>query len=249
MQHPLPLHELVGREICITFLDKKSCIACQRSIKKTYHQGYCYPCMISLAQCDRCIVKPELCHYHLGTCREPQWGEAHCMQPHVVYLAYTSDVKVGITKTANIPGRWLDSGAIVALPWLQVPTRQLSGMVEVLCKSHVNDRTQWQHMLRFNEVKEDFNDVADGLYRLIEDDIKKLESVFEQSIVPYHEASVRRFDYPVMAYPEKMKQINLDKQSKVQGILKGLKGQYLLFDEGVFNMRKHAGYHIHFSAL
>ena len=42
-QH-IALNSLIGQPIELKFLNKIECIACNRLIKKSYGQGYCYPC-------------------------------------------------------------------------------------------------------------------------------------------------------------------------------------------------------------
>ena len=112
------LNNLIGQKISLEHLGIIHCVACHRLINKSFQQGYCFPCTQKLAQCDLCIVKPERCHFHLGTCREPEWGETHCLQDHVIYLANSSGLKVGITRQKNIlnKSRWIDQGATQALP-------------------------------------------------------------------------------------------------------------------------------------
>jgi hypothetical protein len=144
----IALNPLVGEHLSLRFSGHIHCTACGREINKSFNQGYCFPCFRSLAQCDRCMVSPELCHFHLGTCREPDWGLAHCMQPHVVYLANTSGIKVGITRATQVPTRWIDQGAVQALPLMNVTSRRASGVVETALKSHMADRTDWRRMLK-----------------------------------------------------------------------------------------------------
>lgn len=144
----IPMNELIGRKVRLDFAGVIRCIHCDRNTKKSFSQGYCYPCFRKLAACDSCIMSPEKCHFHLGTCREPEWGEANCMVEHVVYLANSSGLKVGITRASQVPTRWIDQGAVNAIPMLRVATRHLSGLVEVVCKSHVADRTNWRAMLK-----------------------------------------------------------------------------------------------------
>ena len=103
----LQLDEQLGRQLKIEFLQQIECVHCGRVTRKSFNQGYCYPCFTRLAQCDRCIMAPENCHYHLGTCREPEWGLANCMRPHIVYLSNTSSVKIGITRESQLPTRWI----------------------------------------------------------------------------------------------------------------------------------------------
>ena len=138
------VNSLLGRSLALEYTGTISCINCDRVTSKSFNQGYCYPCFTRLAACDSCIMSPEKCHYHEGTCREPEWGEANCMIDHVVYLANTSSLKVGITRISQVPTRWMDQGATHALPIFRVQTRQQSGFVEVLFKDHVSDRTSWQ---------------------------------------------------------------------------------------------------------
>lgn len=135
------LNACLGRPVRLTWSGAIACTHCGRATRKSFAQGYCYPCFKKLAQCDTCIVKPETCHFFAGTCREPAWAERHCFQPHVVYLANSSGLKVGITRGTQVPTRWLDQGAIQALPILEVATRQQSGFVEMLFKEEVADRT------------------------------------------------------------------------------------------------------------
>ena len=130
-ENSLALNALIGKHVNITFDGAINCSHCGRKTKKSYSQGFCYPCMQKLAQCDMCIMKPETCHLDKGTCREPQWGEENCMIPHYVYLANTSGLKVGITRHTQIPTRWIDQGATQALPIFKVNTRLQSGLVEI----------------------------------------------------------------------------------------------------------------------
>ncbi len=155
IQYTLPLGDesvavnpLLGNTIVVQHTGDIHCVACGRKTAKSFNQGHCFPCFRRLASCDACIVRPERCHYHLGTCREPEWGQAHCLRPHVVYLANSSGVKVGITRATQVPTRWIDQGAAQALPIARVASRRLSGLMEVAFKEHVSDRTDWRRMLK-----------------------------------------------------------------------------------------------------
>ena len=119
----VPMNALIGKMLTLDFQGQINCVHCGRLTKKSFNQGYCYPCFQRLAQCDICIVSPEKCHYAAGTCRDPEWGESHCMIDHVVYLANSSGVKVGITRGTQVPTRWIDQGAVSALPIFRVRTR------------------------------------------------------------------------------------------------------------------------------
>ena len=147
----IDMNALVGKHIELTFNQIIICSNCGKKTNKSFSQGYCFPCARSLARCDMCIMKPETCHHHLGTCREPEWGLSNCFLPHIIYLANSSGIKVGITRKTNTPGRWIDQGAISAIPILEVGSRIDSGLVEVALKSFVADKTNWRNMLK-NEV-------------------------------------------------------------------------------------------------
>ena len=137
----IEMNELIGKNISLSFNGVINCVACGRKTNKSFNQGHCYPCLQKLAQCDSCIIKPELCHHAEGTCREPQFAEDVCFKDHYVYLANSSGIKVGITRGTQIPTRWMDQGATQALPIFRVKDRLTSGLVEVMMKTHVNDKT------------------------------------------------------------------------------------------------------------
>jgi hypothetical protein len=236
---------LIGQKIDLKFAGEIHCLACDRRIKKSYSGGYCFPCSQKLAKCDLCIMKPETCHYDAGTCREPEWGEAFCMQDHIVYLANSSGIKVGITRINQIPTRWIDQGASQALPIFRVKSRYQSGLVEVIFKNHVSDRTDWRKMLKGEPVNIDLLAIRDQLMLECREDIMTLQQRFgEQSILPLADQEVVTISYPVQQYPEKVKSFNFDKTPEISGVLQGIKGQYLIFDTGVINLRKFTGYNI-----
>ena len=242
----VPLNPLVGQSIRLTYTGNIQCVACGRATKKSWSQGYCFPCTQRLAQCDMCIMKPEQCHFHLGTCREPEWGEQHCMQDHVIYLANSSGLKVGITRMKNVPSRWMDQGAIAALPILQVSTRRLSGLIEVEIAKHISDKTNWRKMLK-NEVEP--VDLIAKKEELLERCAAQIEAITTMGIGEVQELpddNVYTFQYPVIEYPTKVTSFNFDKNPEVSGTLMGIKGQYLLLDTGVINIRKFGGYEVVF---
>ena len=238
----LEMNALIGKPIQIKFPGEINCIACGRKINKSFQQGYCFPCMRSLPECDQCIVRPELCHFHEGTCRDAEWGQANCMQDHYLYLANSSGLKVGITRGSQIPTRWMDQGATQALPIVRATTRYNVGQLEVALKAFANDRTDWRKMLK--GVAEPL-DLIDAKYRLLEEAenaLSGLDEKIEWEVLA--EEEVQEFDYPVEQYPEKVTSLNLDKQPLVEGKLMGIKGQYLILDCGVMNIRKYGGYQL-----
>ncbi len=244
-EQSLALNPLLGQPLHLAHTGKIHCIHCGRSTKKSFDQGYCYPCFTRLAQCDTCIVKPELCHYAAGTCREPAWGESHCMQPHVVYLANSSGLKVGITRQNQVPTRWLDQGAVAALPILHVQSRYISGLVEVAFKPHVADKTHWQRMLKGEAEPVDLEASRDQLLALVEPALTGLRARFgEDAVLPLPQGKPVPIQYPVQVYLAKVTALNFDKTPQLGGVLQGIKGQYLLFDTGVINIRKFAGYEV-----
>jgi len=241
----LDINPLLGQHLQMQFEGVINCIACARKTRKSFSQGYCYPCFRSLAQCDSCIMSPEKCHYDQGTCREPEWGETHCMIDHVVYLANTSGLKVGITRHSQVPTRWMDQGATQAQPIFRVDTRHHSGIVETLFKDHVADKTSWQAMLKGDAEPVDLEVERQRLMAECAAALQQAREQFGlQSITELQAVEETRISYPVLEYPAKVKSFNLDKTPLVEGTLMGIKGQYLMFDTGVINMRKYGGYEL-----
>jgi len=245
----IPLNPYLGSSVRLRYLGAISCIHCGRATKKSFSQGYCYPCFQSLAQCDSCIVSPEKCHYDSGTCREPSWAEAHCLQPHIVYLANSSGIKVGITRGTQVPTRWIDQGAVQALPILGVQTRQQSGFVEMLFKRHVADKTNWRAMLKGQVDVLDLPAQRDRLLAEYAADIAGLQQRFGlQAVQLLPDAEAIAIDYPVLEHPSKVTSLDFEKTPLIEGRLLGIKGQYLMLDSGVINIRKFGAYHVQFNA-
>lgn len=244
-EQEVPVNPLLGKRVRLEFLGAIHCTHCGRKTKKSFSQGYCYPCFTKLAQCDSCIVSPEKCHFEAGTCREPEWGERFCMTDHVVYLANSSGIKVGITRASQIPTRWLDQGASQALPIFRVATRQQSGFVEDLLRTQVADKTNWRALLKGDAVPLDLPAIRDQLLESCAEGIAALQQRFGlQAIQPVGDAEVLEIRYPVEAYPTKVASHDLEKTPVVEGILRGIKGQYLILDTGVINLRKYTAYQV-----
>lgn len=245
------MNGLIGKQISVEYSGQINCVHCARKTNKSFNQGYCFVCMKYLAQCDTCIIKPEQCHYAQGTCREPQWGEANCLQDHIVYLSNTGKVKVGITRHINdkISSRWIDQGATQAVPILRVKERLISGLVETHISQFVGDKTNWRTMLK-GEVKQlDLISIRDEVLNKAQQGIAEIRQTYGIQAVQEINADPVDIIYPVIQYPVKIKSINLDKELAFSGELLGIKGQYLLLDQDrVINVRKYAGYQIHLSA-
>ncbi len=240
----LALNPLLGQRVTLTHSGQIFCDACGRRTNKSFAQGHCYPCMTRLARCDMCVMKPETCHFAAGTCREPQWGETHCNITTIVYLANTSALKVGITRASQVPTRWMDQGATQALPILAARTRHLAGLVEVAIARDMADKTNWRTILKGAGESIDLAAAARTAIAGIGAELDELRATHGGDAVTELNETVLDISYPVERYPNKIASHNFDKQPVVSGTLEGIKGQYLIFDSGVINMRKFTGYEI-----
>lgn len=232
----LNLNQLLNKEIEISF-EGYECLCCGLN-KKIFRQGFCYDCFYSSAQVGDWIMKPELSTAHLDIeDRDLAYEKSVQLQPHVVYLALSSEVKVGVTRKTQIPTRWIDQGATKAIEIVEVPNRYLAGITEVALKEHVSDKTSWQKMLKNNVLDAD----------LIEER-EKLKQYIPKEAQPYFLANngkVVEINYPVLQYPTKINSLNLEKTPLYSGKLVGVKGQYLIFEDyTVFNVRNSEGYKV-----
>ena len=244
----VPLNPLIGKYISLQFNGLINCIHCGRKTSKSFAQGYCFPCMRDLAECDSCIVRPETCHFAEGTCRDEEWGLAHCMQDHYVYLANSSGAKVGITRGTQVPTRWIDQGASQALPIFRVSTRLLSGKLEHILRQQVSDRTDWRRMLKGEPEDIDLVALRDNLLKTLALPVEILISDEDENVIEVlSSADIVDIRYPVLEYPEKVSALNFDRTHEIHGQLLGIKGQYLILDKGVINIRKFGGYHVRLS--
>lgn len=232
----LNFNQLLNRNIEFSF-EGYQCLCCGKE-KKIFRQGFCYDCFYESAQGGDWIMKPELSKAHLGIeDRDLEYEKQVQLKPHVVYLALSSNVKVGVTRKTQVPTRWIDQGASKAIEIVEVPNRYLAGITEVALKKYVSDKTSWQKMLK--------NEMSDA--DLIEER-EKLKSYIPEEAKEYFLANngkITEINYPVLQYPSKIKSLNLEKTQVFSGKLKGIKGQYLLFEDGtVFNVRNNEGYKV-----
>ncbi len=235
----LNLNQLLDRSIEISF-KKFQCLSCGEN-KKIFRQGFCYDCFYKIPQSGDWIMRPELSTAHLDIeDRDLAYEKAAQLQPHIVYLANSSNVKVGVTRKSQLPTRWIDQGAHEAIEIVEVPNRYLAGIAEIALKNHVSDKTNWRKMLTNNVIDVDLNEEKEKLFPYIPDEVK-----------PYYlenKSKETEIDFPVNQYPTKIKSLNLDKTPAYQGKLKGIKGQYLIFEDGtVFNVRNWEGYVVEFN--
>lgn len=229
----LNVNQLLDKKVAISFV-KHQCLHCKLD-KKIYRQGFCYDCFYEIPQAADWIMRPELSTAHLDKeDRDLAYEKKVQLQPHVVYLANSSNVKVGVTRKSQIPTRWIDQGAHEAIEIVEVPNRYLAGITEVALKDHVADKTNWRTMLK-NEIT-DQNLVT---WR------NKLKQYIPEEALPYYleNNAETELEFPVHQYPIKPKSLNLDKNPHYEGVLKGIKGQYLIFEDNtVFNIRSNEGY-------
>ena len=229
----LNVNQLINRTIQIQHKGYQ-CLHCKKA-KKIFRQGFCYDCFSTIPAAADWIMKPELSKAHLDIeDRDLEDEKRVQLQPHVVYLALSSEVKVGVTRKTQVPTRWIDQGAVEALPILETPNRYLAGVAEVALKNHFVDKTNWQKMLK-NEVSH-----ADLLAEK-----QKLQAWLPTEVMPYFlpENQEYKLEYPVLRYPLKVTSLNLEKTPDFTGKVIGIKGQYLLFEDGtVFNVRTFEGY-------
>lgn len=231
----LDLNRVLGQGLCIESLRRISCCHCGAETRRSYGGGYCYPCFTTLARCDLCVVSPARCHYAQGTCREPDWGESFCMQPHVVYLANSSGPKVGLTRSGGEMRRWLDQGASQGLLIAATPDRRRAGMVEALLAQQVSDRTNWRKLLRGPSAAVDLPRLRDAV---------RPAAALPEGVQWLEDRQPVTLGYPVVGYPRQLNRFRLDRHAVVAGRLMGIKGQYLLFEHGVFPVREHRGWHV-----
>ncbi len=243
----IPLNPYIGKTISLTHTGNIFCSHCGKKTKKSYAQGHCFVCMQKLASCDMCIMKPETCHYAQGTCREPSWGEANCMIDHYVYLSNTSGVKVGITRHSQVPTRWIDQGATQALPICKVKSRYISGLVEIALAEHIADKTNWRTLLKQDGEPMPLEQIATQLLKKIEPQLAEIKDKHGADAIQLLSDDTLAISYPVTNHPHKIVSHNFDKQPHVSGVLQGIKGQYLIFDSGVINIRKFSAYEVTFS--
>lgn len=231
----LILNELIGSTISLEWNGQITCTSCGKNTKKSFGDGFCYPCFISAPEATECTIRPELCRAHLGEGRDPEWENTHHNVPHFVYLAASDTVKVGVTRAGQIPTRWIDQGAKSGIRLAETPNRFEAGRLEVALKSFFTDKTNWQRMLK-NELDTSI-DLVEEKWNLHDQLPSDLTEFFTE------DDEIIEINYPVIAYPEKVKSLSFDKTPNIQGKLVGLKGQYLIFENGeVLNIRKHTGY-------
>ncbi|MEE9363046.1 MAG: DUF2797 domain-containing protein [Cellulophaga sp.] len=231
----LNVNQVLNKKLQINFI-KHQCINCKND-RAIYRQGFCKNCFFEIPSAGDWIMRPELSTAHLGKeDRNLEYEKKAQLQPHIVYLANSSNVKVGVTRKTQVPTRWIDQGAHEAIAIVEVPNRYLAGITEVALKNYVGDKTNWRKMLTNSVVDESLTEWRN-----------KLKQYIPEEALPYFldNNTETHLDFPVLQYPEKVKSLNLDKTLTYTGVLKGIKGQYLLFEDNtVFNIRGNEGYFV-----
>lgn len=237
LDQKIRMNDLIGSQINLQWNGEIYCQTCQKRTKNSFGEGFCYPCFLSAPEATECTLRPELCRAHLGEGRDPVWEEKNHNQPHIVYLAASDIVKVGVTRITQIPTRWIDQGASSAIRLAETPNRYEAGVLEVALKEFFSDKTNWQRMLK-NEVDESI-DLVEEKWNLHDQLPEDLTQYFTEN------DEVISIEYPVIEYPTKVTSMSFDKTPSIEGKLVGIKGQYLIFEGGkVLNIRKHTGYSI-----
>ncbi|QPJ65529.1 MAG: DUF2797 domain-containing protein [Candidatus Nitrohelix vancouverensis] len=238
-EQPTPLKDCLGKPFTMRYLGKITCINCGRATKKSYDQGYCFPCARDLPENAMCSVRPELCQHEFGNDADKEFFKAYCKVDHFVYLSLTSGVKVGVTRHFNIPDRWIDQGAVKAVVIARTPQRLYAGQIEVALAKSMSDKTNWRKMLKGETEEADLETLRESVLSRVPEELK-------QYTLPNE--TVQGLSYPVLSVPEKINSHNLDKIPEFSSILTGIKGQYLIFEDKVINLRKYTGYHVEISA-
>ncbi len=229
------LNEILGSEIKFTYTGIINCIACGAKTKKSFSQGYCYKCFITRPETEEDVLHPEKCRAHLGIARDMEWATKNCLINHHVYLSETSQLKVGVTRIHQVPTRWIDQGASQAISLALTPNRYLAGCIEVFFKNHISDKTQWKTMLTKGDIKSIDLAKEKQIYGEL------LPNEFKQYF--NNDNTIYCFEYPFIDKPTVNQSVNFDKDPNFSGRMIGIKGQYILFDNGyALNIRKYSGY-------
>lgn len=236
---PLNMNELIGKVLRLEYEGYYNSIVSGEKINKTFGEGLTYREFMESPLASPSIMRPELSEIHNGIAlRDYEWEVKHHLQPHVVYISLTSNYKVGVTRLSNMPCRWIDQGATQATVLAEVPYRQLAGLIEVSLKSHISDKTAWQRMLK--GIVEDQRTITQVRNEMV--DLLPAEYLSYVSA----SADITQINYPILVSPNKVNSIKLDKVKILEDKLVGIKGQYLIFENGVMNIRSHSGARVKF---
>ena len=237
------LNPLIGQPISLTSTGEIHCVQCGRKTSKSFQQGFCFPCMRRINECGNCIIHPERCLVEQGGCPQDDWAHAHCDADQMVYLSNTSGLKVGVTRQTQVPTRWIDQGAMQAIPLFFTSNRYQAGLIEVALKAFVKDKTNWRTMLKQDSIAMNMTLERDRILQQASDVLAPIVMKYPNFIRPILDNAVD-IRFPLGDYPEKVSSLSLEKTPAIEGRLLGIKGQYLILDIGVLNIRKFSGYRV-----
>lgn len=238
--HSIKMNDLLGKKLRFVFQKRINCIVCGKETRKSFGQGFCYNCFTTSPEADECVLRPDLCRAHLDIARDLRWAEGHCLQPHIVYLALSGGLKVGVTRKSQVPVRWIDQGATKAIKVCETPNRHVAGVIESFLMKHFSDKTNWRKMVANVSLPD-----IDMLFQK-EKAVELLPAELKRYVLS-DDNQVFNINYPVQEWPEKPVQCNFDKDVVVEGVLKGIRGQYLFFQSyKILNIRKFSGYLVDF---
>ncbi len=233
----IDMNNLIGKEVRITFQNKINCTVCGIEIRTTYAgRAMCRHCYETAPQAEECLFNPEKCKAHLGIARDMEWSHKQCLIPHFVYLSVSSGLKVGVTRRHHIPGRWIDQGAVRAIKLAETPNRHIAGIIEVFLKKFIADKTEWKKMLKSVYKDFDINLLAEKVRvaELLPEELKQYVT---------DDDKILDINYPLSSSPEDPKSFSLEKEKEIKSVVAGIKGQYILFDNGyVMNINKYSGF-------
>ncbi len=230
----IDFNDFVGKKLTLRDTGKRVCWVCGQNADQLYQKGTCEKCFRTSPRCDICMVKPELCHFEQGTCRDKEFAAQWCFNNQVVYFSLTSNAKVGYLSLENKPQRWIDQGATAAIEVAVAHSRFEAGQIEVYLANFIKDKTNWREMLQGESPKD---------IDLLE--LKKHWAPKVESRWPGRASSndkIWQLRYPVTAYPPKVISTTFNNSAEISGVLRGVRGQYLIFQDKVFSIRKHEGY-------
>lgn len=236
------MNDRLGSKVFFYFQNQINCVKCGRKTNKSFNSGYCFPCFRDAPENSPCVISPEKCRAHLGEGRDMEWEKKNHLTEQYVYLSLTSSVKVGVTRKNQIPVRWIDQGAERGILLAKTENRFQAGVIEAELKKHMSDKTSWQRMLK--------NDSPDNVD--LKEEKKRAFDLFPAHSKKFFledEDEVTQIDFPHHEVPVKVKSKKFDKFPEIGGILTGIKGQYLIFDNHiVLNIRSMSGYLVELKA-
>jgi hypothetical protein len=236
------MNSLIGSRLKFSFSGTINCISCGKRTKRSFSQGFCYRCLQTAPEAGESVIRPALSKSHFGIARNMEWAEKQDLIDHIVYLAVACELKVGVTRHTAIPGRWIDQGASYAVKLAITPSRHIAGIMELYLSRFITDRTNWKNMLtRPGNGNVNLLEEKQRVYELLPAELQKY-------YCRNHE--VVHIEYPLINYPDSVKGFTFDKEPVIEGALKGIKGQYLVFDDNrVLNIRKHNGYYLRMETI